>query len=94
MNGDRDLLSRWDEGTRSRAAFRGYTEHYRLSRQEVAQAAQVRLVTVWNIEQGIPVRESHAIAVRSALSTLSGVPYTALIATVPQEIMTMVRRPR
>ena len=80
-----------DQGAISSAAFCAYLRHFHLSRLEVARVAQVRLLTVWKIEQGLPIRAEHALAVCSGLHHLTGVPYTALIPVIPAGILLMTR---
>ena len=75
-----------DQGADSSTAFRAYMQRFNLSRQEVAQVANVRMLTVWKIEQGLPVREEHALAVCAALSHLTGVPFTPLIPVIPADM--------
>ncbi|MGB8346693.1 MAG: hypothetical protein WCD86_17530 [Ktedonobacteraceae bacterium] len=62
------------------SAFTSYIQRHRLNMHDVARAANVRLLTVWNIDKEIPVRGDHADAVRSALYRLTGVHYAAPIA--------------
>ncbi len=50
----------YDQGAESSAAFRTYLQHFELSLVDVAVAARVRLLTVWKIEQGLPIRAEHA----------------------------------
>ena len=61
--------------TAGNAHFRVFVEQHRLSLLDVALAAGVRLMTVWNIQQGRPVRAASAQAVRAALLRLTGRPY-------------------
>ena len=63
------------------SAFTSYIQRHRLNMRDVARAANVRLLTVWNIDKGIPVQSEHANAVRSALYRLTGVHYPAPIIT-------------
>ncbi|MGH2493970.1 MAG: hypothetical protein ACRDIV_04635 [Ktedonobacteraceae bacterium] len=81
----------YDQGAESSAAFRAYLQHFELSLVDVAVAARVRLLTVWKIEQGLPIRTEHAQAVRSGLHHLTGVSYTALIPVIPAEILFMTQ---
>jgi hypothetical protein len=67
-----------DQGAISSAAFRAYLRHFELTILDVALAARVRLMTVWKIEQGLPIHAEHAQAVRSALHHLTGVSYSAI----------------
>jgi hypothetical protein len=60
--------------------FRDYLIHYHLSPLQVSQACGVRLLTVWNLQQGNPIRRSQAELVRRGLYWLTGVPYVKEIA--------------
>jgi len=62
-----------------------------LSLLDVALAAQVRLLTVWKLAQGLPIRAEHAQAVRSGLQRLTGVPYTGLIPLIPTDLLLMTQ---
>lgn len=73
------------------SAFSSYLQHYRLNMRDVAAAAGVRLVTVWNIDKGTPVQAAHAAQVRVALLRLTGVPYTAPIALLEPDGETATR---
>jgi hypothetical protein len=84
------LIASTSEG-QSGAAFRAYLQHFGLSILDVALAARVRLSTVWNIEQGIPIRAEHAQAVRSGLHRLTGREYSAPIPAIPSEILQMTQ---
>lgn len=81
----------YDPGAASSAAFRACLQYFELSLLDVALAAQVRLLAVWKIEQGLPIREADALAVRSGLHRLTGVPYTALIPVIPAHILLMAQ---
>ena len=80
-----------DSGAESSAAFRAYLRHYELSPLDVALAAKVRLMTVWKIEQGLPIREADALAVCAGLYHLTGVSYTTLIPVIPATILLMTQ---
>ncbi len=80
-----------DSGAESSAAFRAYAQYFELSLLDVALAAKVRLLAVWKIEQGLPIREADALAVRSGLHHLTGVPYTGLIPLIPAGILLMTQ---
>ncbi|MGH2498104.1 MAG: hypothetical protein ACRDIV_25685 [Ktedonobacteraceae bacterium] len=80
-----------DQGAESSAAFRVYLQHFGLSRLEVARAACVRLLTVWKIEQGLPIRAEDALAVCAGLHHLTGVSYSTLIPVIPAEILWMTQ---
>ena len=81
----------YDPGAESSVAFRACLQHFGLSLLDVASAAHVRPMTVWNIGRGLPVRAEHALAVRAGLSRLTGVPYTALIPTIPVGILLLTQ---
>ena len=81
----------YDPGAASSAAFRAYLQHFGLDRQQVAQAANVRMLTVWKIEQGLPIREADALAVRATLYHLTGVPFAPLIPVIPAGILLMTQ---
>jgi hypothetical protein len=81
----------YDQGAESSAAFRAYVQHFKLSLRDVALAASVRMLTVWKIEQGLPIREADALAMCAGLHHLTRVPYTALIPIIPAEILMMTR---
>ena len=81
----------YDRGAESSAAFRAYMQQFNLSRQDVAQVANMRLLTVWKIEQGLPIREADALAVCAGLYQLTGIPYTALIPMIPTEILRLTQ---
>ena len=74
------LPSQLTNDTAGNVHFRAFVEQYRLTLLDVALAAGVRLMTVWNIQQGRPVRAPSAQAVRAALLQLTGRPYTGPIA--------------
>ena len=81
----------YDPGAESSVAFRAYAQYFELSLLDVALAAKVRLMAVWKVEQGLPIREADALAVRSGLHRLTGVPYTALIPVIPASILLMAQ---
>jgi hypothetical protein len=56
-------------------AFRAFLAKYGLSMLDVALAAEVRLLTVWNIGCNNPVSPRHAEQVRAALYRLTGTRY-------------------
>ncbi len=62
-------------------------QRFELSLLDIALAAKVRLMAVWKIEQGLPIRDADAQAVRSGLYRLTGAPYTALIPIIPAYIL-------
>ena len=81
----------YDPGAEASAAFRAYAQRFELSLLDIALAAKVRLLTVWNIAHGLPIRAEHAQAVRAGLHRLTGVPYTALIPLIPVGILLMTQ---
>jgi hypothetical protein len=81
----------YDQGAASSAAFRAYLRHFELTLLGAALAAQVRPMTVWKIEQGLPIRAEDALAVRTGLQQVTGVPYTALICVIPADILLMTQ---
>lgn len=44
-------------------------------------------MTVWKIEQGLPIRAEDALAVYTGLHQITGVPYPALICVIPADIL-------
>jgi hypothetical protein len=60
-------------------AFRAFLARYELSRLDVALAAGVRLLTVWNIERDNPVSRQQAALVYAGLYRLTGVQYRGRI---------------
>ena len=80
-----------DQGAVSSTAFRAYLQHFGLSRLDVARAARVRMLTVWKIEQGLPIRAEDALAVCSGLHYLTGVSYSTLIPVIPAEVLWMTQ---
>src|SRR5258706_15508697 len=56
-------------------AFRAFLIRHKLSLLDVALAAGVRLLTVWNVEQDYPISRQHAEKVRVGLHRLTGVDY-------------------
>ena len=81
----------YDPGAESSAAFRAYIQHFELCLLDVALAAQVRLIAVWKIEQGLPIREADALAVRSGLHHLTGVLYTGPIPLIPADLLLLAQ---
>jgi hypothetical protein len=65
--------------TISRLVFEGFLNRYQLSLLDVAQAAGVRLLTVWRVMRDLPVSEQQAAQVYAALERLAGVPYRGRI---------------
>lgn len=63
----------------SGALFQAYLATHQLSIVDVAVMARVRLMTVWNILHGIPVRQTHAVQVRVAVGRLTGQSYRGTI---------------
>jgi transcriptional regulator with XRE-family HTH domain len=75
------------QGAETSVAFRAYMQRFGLSVRDVAVVANVRLLTVWKIEQGLPIREADVLAVCAALYHLTGVTFTTLIPIIPAEIL-------
>ncbi len=63
-------------------AFRAYLLHCQLSYLQVAQAANIHQVSVYNMANGVPVLPEHAESARVGLLELTGEPYTAFIYTI------------
>jgi hypothetical protein len=63
----------------SASDFLTYMKTYGLEPLDVALAAGVRYLTVWNLSQGKPITDAHAALVRAGLFQLTGVGYTAPI---------------
>ena len=63
----------------ARLVFEGFLDRYQLSMLEVAQAAGVRLLTIWRVMRDLPVSEQQAAQVYAALERLAGVPYRGRI---------------
>ena len=55
--------------------FEGFSQRHQLSMLDVALAAGVRLLMVWQIAHDEPVSEEHAQQVYAGLRWLAGVPY-------------------
>ena len=71
-----------DLGAMSSAPFRTFLLYHQLSYLKVARAANMHMVSVYNIASGVPVLPEHEAAVRAALFQLTGERYTAFIYTV------------
>ena len=80
-----------DQGAESSVAFRAYMQRFGLSLRDVAQMANVRLLTVWKIEQGLPIREADALSVCAGLYHLTGEAFPALIPVIPAGILLMTQ---
>jgi hypothetical protein len=70
------LFTLADEDTQPLPAIQGltfqlYLESHALTIRDVALAAQVRLLVIWNIQRGHPVLAEDAGKVRAALFTLT-----------------------
>jgi hypothetical protein len=78
---DRQEISIIDQDTQPLPGltFQLYLATYHLDLLDIAIAARVRYLTVWNIAHAIPVRASHAALVRAALYRLTGIAYAAPI---------------
>ena len=74
-----------DSGVEANASFRSYLQRFELSLLDVALAARVRLLTVWRLAQGLPVREADAQMIRAGLLRLTGVPYSGQMALIPAD---------
>ncbi|SRR6266568_5614094 len=61
--------------------FQAYLDHYNLNPLDVSITSSVRYLTIWNIQHGTPITSTHAARVRLGLLHLTGVPFTAPIAT-------------
>jgi hypothetical protein len=70
-----------EPGVLSATTFHAYLKQYDLDPLQVALAAGVRYLTVWNIQHGNPIRKSNALLVRQGLCKLTGVAYAAPIVT-------------
>lgn len=66
------------------AIFERYLQQHHLLPLDVALAAGVRYLTIWNISHDVPVQYRHAVLVRRALFHLSGEDYSGPI-VVQQE---------
>ena len=62
------------------AVFERYLQQHQLLPLDVALAAGVRYLTIWNITHDVPVQYRHAVLVRRALFHLTGEDYTGSIA--------------
>lgn len=62
------------------AAFQRYLQQHQLLPLDVALAAGVRYLTIWNISHDVPVQYRHAVLVRRALFHLTGEDYIGSIA--------------
>ncbi|HLZ59040.1 MAG TPA: hypothetical protein VKR06_19020 [Ktedonosporobacter sp.] len=65
--------------------FQGYLRAHRLDPLTVARVSGVRYLTIWNIQQGKPIRKEHAHIVRRGLHRLTGEVYAAGIAVYGEE---------
>lgn len=68
-----------DLGEISSSAFRTFLLHHQLSYLKLAQAANVHVVSVYNVATGVPVLPEHEAAIRQGLRRLTGENYTAFI---------------
>ena len=66
----------------SSATFRAFLLHHQLSYVKVARAANIHMVSVYNIASGVAVLPEHEAAVRAGLQQITGERYTAFIYTV------------
>jgi hypothetical protein len=76
-----------DPAAASSVAFRAYVHHFELTLLGVALVAKVRLLTVWKIEQGLPIRAVDAQAVRAGLQQVTGVLYSSRIPVFPADML-------
>jgi hypothetical protein len=56
--------------------FAYYLQVHHLEAITVSLKANVRYLTVWNAVKGNPITPSHALKIRQAVITLTGIPYT------------------
>jgi len=67
----------------ARLTFEGFLNRYQLTMLDVAQAAEVRLLTIWRVMRDLPISEQQAQQVYAGLSRLAGVPYRGRIRLHP-----------
>ncbi len=67
-------------------AFQLFLEKHGLCVRDVARAAQVRLLVVWNITRDLPVSHQQAEMVRAGLYLLTGVYYRGGITLHPEQM--------
>ena len=67
----------------ARLTFEGFLNRYQISMLDVAQAAEVRLLTIWRVMHDLPISEQQAQQVYAGLSRLAGVPYRGRIRQHP-----------
>ncbi|MGH2478305.1 MAG: hypothetical protein ACRDHW_01415 [Ktedonobacteraceae bacterium] len=68
--------------------FRAYLQRYGLSILDVSLVARVRLLVVWKVTRGQPIRAEQASLIRAALFRLTGTPFRARIAVYANEAET------
>ncbi|MGH2479290.1 MAG: hypothetical protein ACRDHW_06515 [Ktedonobacteraceae bacterium] len=66
-------------------SFRVYLQRHGLSILDVGLVARVRLLVVWRVARGLPIRATQASLVRAALFRLTGTPFRARIAVYAGE---------
>jgi hypothetical protein len=64
-------------------AFRAFLARHKLTMLDVARAAGVRMLTVWNITRDLPVSRQQAEMVRAGLYRLTGTQYRGGITLRP-----------
>ena len=66
--------------------FRAYLQRYGLSILDVSLVARVRLLVVWKMTRGQPIRAAQASLVRAAIFRLTGTPFRARIIVYAGEV--------
>lgn len=61
-----------------------YLQVHQIEPLQLAIAAGVRYLTVWNALQGRPITAEHAAKIRAALHSLTGIAYAGTIFTIPE----------
>ena len=67
-------------------AFQLFLAKHELCVRDVARAAQVRLLVVWNITRDLPVSHQQAEMVRAGLYVLTGASYRGGITLHPEQM--------
>src|SRR5579859_2524693 len=67
-------------GIQSALSFQHYLKTHHLEPLAVARVSGVRYLTIWNVQQGKPIRREHALLIRRGLQKLTGLAYVATIA--------------
>ncbi len=74
-------------------AFRSYLATHSLTIFDVASVSPLRPMTLWNIQQNIPIQAERESIVRATLRSMTGVAYTGPIVVHPaDEHVTQQRR--